>query len=244
MSDKKAMIPGLENLAEESVGQMFQEVATLLGGGLTSDVPTAINQAAEAIGIALTPEQIDAASTAYEEKQKEIGDQMGEEMSTMAANNSTRMVSGSRELLHTLNNVYGNEGLDFMKALRVWKEARLTPQMIKDQIHNDVQQKVSLAEAMSLHKIGTSLIMGSDPNILNNKEDASDIYQKMSTSKQMKLTPNVRATLQRVGQNLFRTKRANIYWKIDMKNTDDGQQVPYLVRIDTVVANEEDNARE
>ena len=60
------------------------------------------------------------------------------------------------------------------------------------------------------------------------------------TKKSVKLTPTVREAVERVGKNIYRTKRANnIMWKVDVKQTDDGQQIPYLLRLENVEA--EDN---
>ena len=83
------------------------------------------------------------------------------------------------------------------------------------------------------------LMMGYDGIDLENKNDISNVNDILSHNS-VKLTPNVRACVERVGKNLFRTKTANVLWKIDLKNTDNGQSVPYLVRVESVEATEED----
>jgi len=165
-------------------------------------------------------------------------------MTAAAFSKHDRNTSGSRELLYNLNNKYAKADLDLSLALKVWKEARLVPQDIKDQVRNDVGQRISLAESKILYKIGSQLkINSSYSENLFGEETVSDVQQKMSSQKSVRLTPNVRASIEKVGQNLFRTKRANILWKIDMM--EDGEnQIPYLVRIDTTEASDEDNKRE
>lgn len=166
-------------------------------------------------------------------------------MTPTASSNYGRTVSGSSALLHNLNNKYAKADLDLTLALKVWKEAKLTPQDIRDQVRNDVGQRVTVAEAKTLYKMGSQLKLNSNyiSQLFNQEEKISDIHQRMASHRTIRLTPNVRASIEKIGQNLFRTKRANILWKIDMM-VDGDTQVPYLVRIDTTEASDEDTKRE
>lgn len=166
-------------------------------------------------------------------------------MTPTAFSNYDRKVSGSATLLQQLNTKYAKADLDLTLALKVWKEAKLTPQDIRDQVRNDVGQRVTVAEAKTLYKMGSQLQLNNNyiNQLFNQEEAISDIHQRMASHKTIRLTPNVRASIEKIGQNLFRTKRANILWKIDMM-IDGDSQIPYLVRVDTTEASDEDTKRE
>lgn len=229
-----------------------ETILSTVGEKLMDTIPTMLSS-----GQGADPNQPETMRPALEEAVKEVPelsdetsqkavvdymiqnpDTMKQYMQTQASYNS-RLASGIRETLYNLNNVYMSEGLDLIKALRIWKEARLTPNMIRDQIRNDVGYNVSLAEAKSLFKIGSDLQSGMNYDF--GGEYYTDVMEKMNTNNYIKITPSVRASVEKIGQNLYRTKRANILWKIDMKQTDDGSQIPYLVRIDSVSAHEDDD---
>ena len=140
-------------------------------------------------------------------------------------------MSGTRDLLQRLNVKYGSEELDLNTALKVWKQARLTPEMIRDQIKNDVNVRVSLAEAKILCKIGSEVNSSFQEMGISGEMDV--ITQNLITKNSVKLTPSVRAAVEKVGHNLYRTKQAStVMWKIDLKAMDNGQQVPYLLRVE------------
>ena len=121
----------------------------------------------------------------------------------------------------------------------MWKQARMNPTNSRDQVKNDIGVRISLAEAKILHQLGSDLTLGIDDSEIGTSF-ANDILQKMMTKKSVKLTPAVREAVERVGRNMYRTKRAsNIMWKVDVRQTDDGQQIPYLLRLETVEAEEE-----
>jgi len=143
--------------------------------------------------------------------------------------------SDTRSLLIKLNNHYAKDGLDFMEALKVWKHAKLSPEAIRDQVRSDIKNKISLAEAKALYKTGSQMMLGYSDLGLEREVPVDDIMQ---TKRAIKMTPSVKSSVERIGQNLFRTKNASMLWKIDMKTMDDGQSIPYLVRVDTVEANE------
>jgi len=225
-------------LDEVTVGAIADALAET-GGILDPTNPTAM---AEAIGMAIDVAQIDEAGkegikslAADPALQQQIMDTAQQRQSS---ENPAQLRSGIRETLYSLNNIYAKEGFDVLRALRVWKEARLNPAMIRDQIRDDVGHNVSLAEAKALYKIGSELQSGITYEF--GKEQDTNVMQQMNAHRVMKFTPNVRASVEKIGQNLYRTKRANVLWKIDMKDNDDGSQIPYLVRVDSVSANDGD----
>jgi hypothetical protein len=154
---------------------------------------------------------------------------------TMSTQQQVIGSSDTRSLLIKLNNHYAKNGLNFMEALKVWKHAKLTPEAIRDQVRSDVKSNVSLAEAKALYKTGSQMMLGYSDLGLEREVPVDD---SMQTKRTIKMTPSVKSSVERIGQNLFRTKNASMLWKIDMKTMDDGQSVPYLVRVDTVEANE------
>jgi len=214
----------------EAVGAALNDAAERLGNPIENIPVPELNTLKESIGKTI--------AETYGVPNPFLAELQAAGVPVTANEHYDRRKSGSREIIYSLNNKYTHAGLDLMQALRVWKQAKLTPEMIRDQVRNDIGRSISSAEARVLHRTGSDLVSGMRELDFRREEDA-DVLEKMGMVRKIKLTPNVRASVERVGQNLFRTKRANILWKIDMMNTDDGKQVPYLVRIDTTTANEE-----
>lgn len=225
---------GIE-LSESIVSGLVPAALNLMSGGAI-DTASAITQAASDMQIEITPDQQTAVEEAIAEKQKETAETAATETSIAASSIYNRLTQGSRELLYNLDNRYTRADLELNQALCIWKDANLNPQMIRDQIRNDVGYNITLGEAKILHRLGSDMKEGRIDLGIDQNED---VLYKMSVSQSVKLTPSVKASVERVGKNLFRTKRANILWKIDVKNTDDGNEIPYLVRVDTVLAQEE-----
>lgn len=189
------------------------------------------------------PEVTEQLTQQFTQKQQEAMQQAGQQMAQPTASSDNEVLkfaaAESRQFLMDLNNRYAKEQLNLMEALRVWKTARLTPTMIRDQVANDVEKRISLAEAKLLYKIGTDVSQGisyEDPYIVAEIKDDE-------LPNTIKLTASVRNSLEKVGQNLYRTKTASTLWKIDMKILDDGQQIPYLIRVDAVEAQDEQEKR-
>jgi hypothetical protein len=53
-----------------------------------------------------------------------------------------------------LSQKYAEEDLDLDKAIQVWKEARLAPENIREQVQNDVGVRISALDARELYKLG------------------------------------------------------------------------------------------
>lgn len=149
-------------------------------------------------------------------------------------------VLSSRKFLNDLNTRYAKAGLDFLTALKVWKAARLNPDEIRSQVSSDIGKRINLAEARALHKTGSDIVSGFEELYEPGREP--DMESKLEGVRSIKLTPAVKSAVEKIGHNLYRTKKAELLWKIDMKEVDEGQRVPYLVRVETIEATEEDDS--
>jgi hypothetical protein len=79
--------------------------------------------------------------------------------------------------------------------------------------------------------MGSELNSGFQEMGISGEMDA--ITQDLISRRSAKLTPSIRAAVEKVGHNLYRTKQAStVMWKIDLKAMDNGQQVPYLLRVE------------
>ena len=211
---------------------VLEKVSGGIQAGEQIDPHAAIDEVASQEGI-----QVDEATR--QQLIQNIDEAQRNMMQTMEQEATTFASDSKRELMYKLGKIYNDSELDITEAVKVWKQAKLSPTNIRDQISNDVGIRISLAEAKILHTLGSDLMLGMD-NLDFGKAYANDILQKLMTRKAIKLTPSVREAVERVGRNMYRTKRAsNIMWKIDVRHTDDGQQVPYLLRLETVEAEDD-----
>jgi len=226
---KKAM----GTLATTVVSTLAPLVMEKVMGGMQSgeqiDPNIAIDEVAAQEGV-----QVDEQTR--QELMQQINTKQQEVMQTMEQEATTMATDSKRELMFKLGKGYSKSNLDLTEAVKVWKQAKLNPTNIRDQIQNDVGVRVSMAEAKILHRLGSDLLLGME-DLDFGKAYANDILQKLMTKKAVRLTPAVRNAIERVGMNRYRTKRAsNVMWKIDVKHLDDGQEVPYLLRLESVEA--------
>ncbi len=140
----------------------------------------------------------------------------------------------NKELLYQLQASYTKENLDLMGALKVWREANLSPSAIRDQVRNDIGRGITAAEAAELYHIGES--MKSDYDTFAKQYEVSkgrdDLIPPAVKDRSIKLTPSIKMSMERVGQNMFRDKVAKTYWTMKEKIGDDGSKSIFLVAID------------
>jgi len=139
-----------------------------------------------------------------------------------------------RKLIRGLANKYATEGLDLLQALKIWKENNLSPDNIKDQVQFDIGKKISAVDARNLYHIGSAMkydydTIAKDFEVSKGREDL--IPENIKENK-IKLSPAIRQSMERIGQNLFRDKKAKKYWTLKEKVGDDGQKAVYLVAIE------------
>jgi hypothetical protein len=60
--------------------------------------------------------------------------------------------------INLLSKKYAEEELDLDKALKIWREARLSPENIREQIQNDVGVHISSIDAKELYKLGEAKV--------------------------------------------------------------------------------------
>jgi len=136
--------------------------------------------------------------------------------------------------LHQLNIRYASEGLDLIKAIRAWKDLRLTPDGIRDQIRNDIGTTITAIDAREIYHLGSAM-----------KYDYDSICKPFEVSKgreellpdnirndKIKLSPAIKMSMERLGQNLYRDKKAKTYWTLKEKVADNGEKAVYLVAIE------------
>jgi hypothetical protein len=140
----------------------------------------------------------------------------------------------NRELLNQLNSKYAQEHMDLMQALYIWNEARLSPNDIRDQVRNDIGRKITSAEAVELYHMGASI--KSDYDTLVKPYEVSkgrdDLIPDNIKNKSIKMSPSIRVSMERIGSNLFRDKKAKTYWTMKEKIGDNGEKSIFLVAID------------
>ena len=140
----------------------------------------------------------------------------------------------NKEFLSRLTNKYASEDLDLFKAIRVWKDACLTPDEIRDQVRNDTGKDITAADARELYHLGESMKHDYDSilkpfEVSKGREDLipDNIYQKA-----IKLSPSIKLSMERIGENLYRDKTAKTYWTLKEKIADDGKKAIYLVAVE------------
>lgn len=137
---------------------------------------------------------------------------------------------GTRTILSSLNQKYVRADLDLTEAIKVWKTANFSPTRIQDQVRNDIGYKLSLAEAKVLHKVGSDLLYKSD-TVDFRTEYVNAYLEKFEQKKAVQLTPLIKESIEKIGQNLYRSKKASILWKMDMRDMEDGTKKPWLIRV-------------
>jgi len=136
--------------------------------------------------------------------------------------------------LHQLNLKYASEGLDLLKAVRAWKDLQFTPDSIRDQVRNDVGTTITASDARELYHLGSS--MKYDYDAMAKPYEVSKGREKLIPdnikNEQRKLSPAVKMSMERLGQNLYRDKKAKTYWTLKEKVADNGEKAVYLVAIE------------
>lgn len=136
--------------------------------------------------------------------------------------------------LHQLNLKYASEGLDLLKAIRAWKDLQFTPDSIRDQVRNDVGTTITASDARELYHLGSS--MKYDYDAMTKPYEVSKGREKLIPdnikNEQRKLSPAIKMSMERLGQNLYRDKKAKTYWTLKEKVADNGEKAVYLVAIE------------
>lgn len=137
-------------------------------------------------------------------------------------------------LMHSLNTTYTKKGMDILKALRVWREARLTPDDIKSQVFNDSGRRINAIEARELHHIGTAMQYDYDSvaKQFEVSKGRDDLIPENIKGNKIKLSPAIKMSMEKIGQNLYRHKTARTYWTLKEKQGDNGDKSLFLVAVD------------
>jgi hypothetical protein len=62
--------------------------------------------------------------------------------------------------INFLSQKYASKDLDLMQAIRIWKESRISPEGIRDQVRYDIGMKINSADAKTLYRMGSELEKG------------------------------------------------------------------------------------
>lgn len=134
-----------------------------------------------------------------------------------------------KHLINELQEKYAENNLDFSKALKVWGEAKLTPNQIKQAVQQDCNMYITPTQAKELYRYscggGKFVVETPKGETVSNKK--KELLKKLRKAKYIPFTPAVRACVEKVGSNRFRTKFGSVEWMIKMIN---GQ--PHLARIE------------
>ena len=127
-----------------------------------------------------------------------------------------------KNFIYDLQERYAKNNLDFSKAILVWKEAKLNSNQIREAIKQDCRVEVTDLQAQDLfHQ--SSLIKAEKFSFTNPQEQK--MAERLKTSKLIRFTPTVRASIDKIGPNTYRSKYGQIEWSIQMV---DGE--PHLAR--------------
>lgn len=142
----------------------------------------------------------------------------------------------NKVLLNNLTQRYTKEGLDFIKALHIWKESNFTPDTIRDQVISDIGREITAADAQELYRVGSELkdeytAIAKPFEVSKGREDLIPDNIK-GEDKARILSPSIRMSMDKVGPNLYRDKKAMTYWTMKEKMGDNGEKVVFLVAIE------------
>lgn len=140
----------------------------------------------------------------------------------------------NKEFLTKLNTKYASEGLNLMQALKTWRSERLNPDGIRDQVRNDIGRDITAEDARELYHLGSSMkydydAIAKDFEVSKGRED---LIPENFHTKSIQLSPSVKLSMERIGQNLYRDKKAKKYWTLKEKIGDGGQKAIYLVAVE------------
>lgn len=135
-----------------------------------------------------------------------------------------------KHLINEITERYAENNLDFSKALDVWREANLTPRDIKQAIKEDCSFDITNLQAGEIYRYAceASKFMVETPKNETVSSKRKQIAEKMKKSKYIRMTPDVRACVEKIGSNRYRSRFGAIEWSIQMI---DGE--PHLARRDT-----------
>lgn len=127
--------------------------------------------------------------------------------------------------IRELQQIYTKCGLNFTDAVRAWREASYTTSDIKNQVQYDAHIKISETVAAQIHKYATTY----EENTISTRD--SDI-DAMVMHKLSKLTPNIKKTMNKVGNNAYTVPSMpdHTVWKVVSKDVD-GKEAFFLARI-------------
>jgi len=135
-----------------------------------------------------------------------------------------------KHLINEITSKYAENNLDFAKALSVWKEANFTPREIKIAIKEDCSLDVTNLQASEIyrHACEASKFTVETPKDETVSSKRKQIAEKMKKSKYIRMTPDVRACVEKIGSNRYRSRFGSVEWSIQII---DGE--PHLARRDT-----------
>lgn len=138
----------------------------------------------------------------------------------------------TKEILNHMDTVYKNAGLDFIEALKVWKESRLSPNEIRDQIKFDTGRNIRSLEAKIFYRVGEDLFTGKEIYHYLQDNGADMIESRIKTARVLPFTPYVKNNFEKTGDSTYRSKQSSIdvEWVLVEKEGADGQKIMYLAR--------------
>jgi hypothetical protein len=140
----------------------------------------------------------------------------------------------NRQLLQGLNQNYVKKGLDFMQALKVWREANINPDQIVAQVKSDIDRTITAEEANELYHVGASMQYDYDyvAKPFEVSKGREDLIPENAKQTSVRFTPMVRQSLEKIGENLYRDKKAAKYWTLKEKLGDNGEKAIFLVAVE------------
>jgi hypothetical protein len=127
--------------------------------------------------------------------------------------------------LVNLTNKYAKQNLDLKKALDIWNSERFSAEDIQNIIHQDIGEEISLVFANFLQRSGKTFFEKDKVCASALAAKQEEINSKLANSKLVKVTPEIRAAIEKTGHNKFKSRYGSVEWSIVMI---EGQ--PHLAR--------------
>ena len=127
--------------------------------------------------------------------------------------------------LMALTTKYAKQNLDLKKALDIWHSEKLSAENIQNIVHQDIGEQIPLVFANFLQRSGSLFFEKTKlcASALSTKHE--EIASKLASDKLIKVTPEIRAVIEKTGHNKFKSRYGSVEWSIVMI---EGQ--PHLAR--------------
>jgi hypothetical protein len=131
---------------------------------------------------------------------------------------STQVLKDAVPFLLDLNQRYRKQGMDLMKALRVWGENNLTVTDVQELVKGDVHTNLCPREAAYLLSLAKKMAYQSEDLYSERIADTERAYSYLNSKRVIPLTPYVKRLVDKVSSTHYQSKVGGVMWKIIVDN--------------------------